>query len=307
VTPEAIDYAVVTTARNEAADLPRLASALIAQTVTPSAWVIVDHGSTDETGRLAAQLADEHPWIRVVSMTGEATPTRGGPIVQAFNAGLAALDEEPGLVVKVDADVAFDPDHFERMLAEFSRDASLGMASSTCWEKENGIWTAKRVGRSHVRGAVRAYRWACFEQLSPLEERMGWDTIDEIKAQLHGWTTRSIADLAFFHFRATGARDGGRRAWESQGDLAWFLDYRVSYLLFRTAFRSLEDPRALFMLSAWGGAAVRREPRYPDLEVRRFLRAQQTLWRLPQRADEVVGRRRNPLTAIGRRVRSRSS
>ena len=35
---------------------------------------------------------------------------------------------------------------------------------------------------STVWGATRAYRWECLQQVLPLEERLGWDGIDEFKA-----------------------------------------------------------------------------------------------------------------------------
>jgi poly-beta-1,6-N-acetyl-D-glucosamine synthase len=281
-------YAVVTPARNESLNLSRLGEAMLAQTVKPTVWVIVDHGSTDDTGIVSAELAARADWISTLSIDGEPSPTRGGPIVVAFNAGLRLVDTSPDVVVKLDADVSFDPDHFESLLGEFARDASLGIASSTCWENEGGSWHARRVGRSHVRGAVRAYRSRCLEQIAPLEPRMGWDTIDEIKAQINGWSTRSISTIAFYHHRATGARDGERRSWESQGHLAWYLDYRPSYLVFRTLFRALQDRHAVAMLFAWASSGVRREPRYPDRNVRRFLREQQSVRQLPRRAREVL-------------------
>ena len=53
---------------------------------------------------------------------------------------------------------------------------------------------------------------------------------------------------------------------------AWYLDYRFVYLFVRTFFRTLEDRTAPAMLYAWARAGLRREPRYADLEVRRFLR-----------------------------------
>jgi glycosyltransferase involved in cell wall biosynthesis len=287
-------FAVVTPARNEAANLMRLADSMIAQTMLPAPWVIVDHGSTDDTSGIAGELAVQHRWIRVVTIGGEAVPTRGGPIVHAFTAGLAEVGELPDVVVKLDADVSFEPDHFERLLAEFVRDPALGIASSTCWEEKDGSWQEQRVARSHVRGAVRAYRRECLRDVIPLEQRFGWDTIDELKAQLNGWRTRSLDGVAFYHHRETGARDGTRRSWESQGDLAWYLGYRLSYLLLRTAFRARHDVAALATLYGWARAGLRGEPRYPDPEIRRLLRDQQSLSQLPRRAREVLSRRDAP-------------
>jgi poly-beta-1,6-N-acetyl-D-glucosamine synthase len=294
VTRGALSYAVVTPARNELGNVERLAASMVQQTVIPEAWVIVDHGSTDGTGVVAERIAGSHDWIRVVHVVGEPTPTRGGPIVEAFMAGLSAIQDEPDavdglpdVIVKLDADTSFERDHFERLLAEFERDAALGIASSTCWELEAGEWRARAVARSHPRGAVRAYRRECLRDVLPLECRMGWDTVDELKAQLKGWTTRSVATIPFKHHRATGERDGGSRSWESQGDLAWYLGYRVPYLVLRTAFRAGRDRGALAILSGWIRAGLRGDPRHPDVGVRRALRDQQRLSRLPLRAREV--------------------
>src|SRR5262249_47216013 len=162
----------------------RLGDSIIEQTVTPEVWIIVDHGSTDDTRAIAERFAAEHSWIKVVPVAGETVPTRGGPIVQAFSTGLEALGDLPDVVVKLDADVSFDPDHFERLCNEFAVNPSLGIASGTCWELESGVWEERLTARSHVRGAVRAYRSACLATVLPLEQRFGWDTIDEIKAQL---------------------------------------------------------------------------------------------------------------------------
>jgi glycosyltransferase involved in cell wall biosynthesis len=283
-----LTYAAVTPARDEAENLPRLAAALLAQTVRPVRWVVVENGSTDGTDELVRALAAEHDWIRLLQTEASAAYDRTSPYMRAWHAGVEALDGVGEVVVKLDADVSFEPNHFERLLAEFERDPALGIAGSTCWEERNGSWQEQRVARSHVRGAVRAYRRECLVGVLPLEERFGWDTIDELKAQLNGWQVRSIADLAFYHHRQTGQRDGARRSWESHGDLAWYLGYRPSYLLLRTAFRACSDPSALATLYGWARAALRREPRYANQEVRWILREQQSMSQLPLRAREVL-------------------
>jgi poly-beta-1,6-N-acetyl-D-glucosamine synthase len=123
-----LTYSIITPARDEAENLRRLAESLVAQVAKPTAWVIVDDGSADETLSLVASLAQEHPWIQVVSGDGGALE-RGGPIVRAFNAGLAELEPIPDVVVKVDADISVEPDHFERLVSEFELNPRLGVAS----------------------------------------------------------------------------------------------------------------------------------------------------------------------------------
>ena len=57
-------YGVVTPARDEAENLPRLAASLAAQTIVPQSWYIVDNGSTDGTLEVANALAAEQEWVR---------------------------------------------------------------------------------------------------------------------------------------------------------------------------------------------------------------------------------------------------
>ena len=284
-----LDYALVTPARNEATNLRRLSDCVIRQTHLPSAWLIVDNGSGDDTADVANQLAEGHDWVRLIEAPGEESQERGAPVVRAVLAGLAALEPWPDIVVKLDADVSFEPDHFERLIAEFRTDPELGIASGLCLEEEEGRWKPRYSTRSHVRGAVRAYRRRCLEDVMPLEQRMGWDGIDELKAAVHGWKTATIPDIEFFHHRRVGQRERSSQMWLRQGEMAHYMGYRPSYLALRALYRALSDPAALMMVVGYVRAALRREPRYPDANVRALLRREQSLRRLPRRIREARG------------------
>lgn len=288
----ALSYALVTPARNEAENLRRLAESLRAQRACPAAWVIVDNGSTDETRAVAAELAAGEPWIHVVDSPGEVIPTRGGPVAKAFTAGLEALPLTPDVAVKLDADVSLDPEYFAELLLEFERDDRLGIAGGTCYELVAGVWTARHVTGDRVRGASRAYRWACLQNVLPLENRAGWDGIDELRAASRGWRTRSFAHLRFYHHRTEATRDDSRRRrlFET-GRSNWYSGYRPSYVLFRALFKARKEPVALSLFAGYVVAAIRREPRCEDASAREYLRSQQALRRLPLRAREALGRR----------------
>jgi biofilm PGA synthesis N-glycosyltransferase PgaC len=285
-----LSYGLVTPVRDEEQNLERLATCVLAQTILPSGWIIVDNGSTDGTVDVAADIAASHTWITVVSVPGATVPTRGGAVVRAFNTGLNELAVGLNVIVKLDADVSFEPDHFEHLLERFASDPRLGIASSLCLEEENGNWRARHSTRSHARGAVRAYRRECLEEVLPLEERMGWDGIDELKAAVRGWDTATIHEIVFFHHRKTGERERPRDEWLRQGHAAHYMGYRPSYLAIRALFRAVREPRALAMVWGYATSAVRRSPRYPDPEVRAWLRREQSLRRLPRRAREALGR-----------------
>jgi glycosyltransferase involved in cell wall biosynthesis len=283
-------YAVVTAARDEAANLPRLASSLKAQTLVPVEWIIVDNGSTDSTREVAEGLARETPWIRALFISSN-TAARGGPVVRAFNAGLSALQTLPDIMIKLDADVAMEPDYFEQLLARFALDESLGMASGTAYEPSERGWRERPVTAGHVWGPARAYRWACLQDVLPLEERMGWDGIDELKAELHGWKTATFRDLPFRHHRAQGMREGARwRHWRAQGAAAHYMGYRPLYLILRALFSARREPAALGMVWGFVVPALTRQSRVSDRELRRRLRQRQGLRTLPARAREALGK-----------------
>ena len=216
---------------------------------------------------------------------------RGAPIVRAVNRGFSELvDDPPDVVVKVDADLSFDHSHFARLLAEFERDQRLGIASGSAWEERDGRWTQLFGTRTSVWGAARAYRWECLQEVAPLEERMGWDGIDELRANVRGWHTKTFREIGFRHHRAEGSRDRSRwSAWRAQGEAAHFMGYRPSYLIARTGYRALRDPAAVAILTGYVRSALLRGPRLADARARAYLRETQRLRNLPLRSREARG------------------
>jgi biofilm PGA synthesis N-glycosyltransferase PgaC len=291
-----LTYALVTPVRDEELNLRRLAAAVTSQETAPNTWVIVDNGSRDGTIELARELQRRHPWVRVFSSPPTEVAEPGGPVVRAFHAGLKELKEPVDVVVKLDADVSFEPDYFRRLLNEFSSNSRLGIASGECLEQKAGRWRIRPVTEGHARGATRAYRWQCLQEVLPLPERFGWDTVDEVKANVLGWTTGTIPGVRFHHHRPVGARDGA--PWSRsvrQGSGAHYMGYRFPYLLARTIHRSLRNPAALGMLVGYFGAVARRSERYEDRAVLEHLRQRQSMHRLPLRAREALGRVRGSI------------
>jgi biofilm PGA synthesis N-glycosyltransferase PgaC len=283
-----LSYGIVTPVLNQADDLSRLASDLLEQTVVPTAWVVVDQGSVDRTRAIAESLACEHPWIRVASTKIDRAP-QVAPIVHAFHVGLGELDPTPDVVVRLEADTSLDSAHFERLLEERVSAADLAVAAQPEAHEEHGVWRQRHGTGPGVWGACRAYRRDCLDDLLPLEEHMGWDTLDLQKAVVKGWVSQLFLDLPFRHHRSEGIRDGARfRTWVIQGEATHFMSYRVSYLIVRTLFRMPRDPTAVGLLVGYGRALARRRPRCADSELRAYVREQQSLRRLPLRAREAL-------------------
>lgn len=285
-----LTYAVVTPVWNEVENLERVAACLRAQTIRPAEWVIVETGSTDGTLELARELSATDDWIRRLETDQPAA--RGGPIVRAFELGVHNLNADHDVIVKLDADVSFEAKYFSELLRRFEEDSALGIASGTCYEHVGGTWRERHVTGDHVWGASRAYRASCLAQVSPLEQRMGWDGIDAFKAQARGWRTATIRALPFRHHRTEGAREQNRWShWKVRGRAAHYMGYRPSFVVARAARHMGRDPAALGLIHGWAAAALRREATCGDSEAVEALRDHQRLRVLGRRALEAYGKR----------------
>jgi poly-beta-1,6-N-acetyl-D-glucosamine synthase len=295
MTEPRLTYAVITPVRNEQENIPRLHESIAGQSQLPERWVIVDTGSTDATLELVWTLATACSWVSVLECPVPELQ-RGGPIVRAFHVGLDGLGaERPDVIVKVDADVSLEPDHFARLLRAFAADPLLGIASGSAWELRDSVWTQLFGTRTSVWGAARAYRRECLAEITPLEERMGWDGVDELKANVQGWTTKTLLDLPFLHHRLEGGRDRSRwAAWAAQGEVAHFMGYRVSYLVARALYRTLREPAAAGMVAGYVRSSAGRRPTLSDPAARAFLRDRQRWRELPLRVGEALGRGSRP-------------
>src|SRR5207237_8139771 len=98
------------------------------------------------------------------------------------------------------------------------------------------------------------------------------------KAQLAGYRVRCLHELPFRHHRPEGAGEGSRRrAWLVEGESAYYVGYRFTWLLGRCLYRLRHDPAALALPVGYLRAALRRAPVYGDADVRAALRAKQRL------------------------------
>ena len=277
-------YAVVTPARDEEVNLRRLADAMLAQERLPVEWVVVDDGSQDGTAELARTLAAAHEWIRLERREAAdrdehvADGRRRARDLDGFLLAAVPLRERADVIVKVDADVSFDPGFFAGLIARFAADERLAIASGTCYEREDGEWVRRTKAASTVWGATRAYRSDCLRDVMGLEPCMGWDGLDEISAQLRGYRTQTFVDLPFRHHRPEGGRElSSLHQGEALGRAAWYMGYRPSYLALRALYRARREPAALGMLWGYFGSAGRRAPRCPDERLVRAVRERQRL------------------------------
>lgn len=277
-------YLLITPARNESRYIRRTCESVVRQTVPPALWLIADDGSTDDTRAIAEEYAARFPFIRVV---GVRTVKIGGPRgrlnrgvdAAVFNEALAMVDYSGfDYLGKLDADVEFEPDYYERVLAEFEKDECLGICAGHFYEYRDGVLTLSKVPDWHVRGGGKVYRRACFEAIGGIEDILNWDAIDEVKAQMHGWCSRALHEPKVTHLRPTGAADGILTGTARLGLCDYILHYHPLFILPRTAKAAVTPPYvigAFAYLYGYLRACVTRPVRYDDPEVIRFIQRSQ--------------------------------
>jgi glycosyltransferase involved in cell wall biosynthesis len=272
-------YVIVTPARDEEAYLETTIASVAAQTVLPAEWVIVDDGSQDATGQIAGEASRHHSWISVVHRPNRGFRKPGGGVVEAFDAGLQELEAEGwDFLVKLDGDLALPPDYFARCLKRFHDNPKLGVGGGVIHHQIDGRRVLEEHPLFHVRGATKIYRRACWEDIAPLFAGPGWDTLDEVKANMLGWQTYSFPEIPIVHQRVTGMANGYWGNSVKNGRAGYLIGYHPLYQLAKAAAWLRRWPYGLQSLGLlWGffGGYLQQLPQIPDEPLIRYLRDQQ--------------------------------
>jgi poly-beta-1,6-N-acetyl-D-glucosamine synthase len=273
-------YVLISPARNEAAFIERTLTSMMAQTMPPLRWVIVDDGSTDRTAEIVTRYATRCPWLELVRRPQHLDRSFAGK-VQAFNAGLdrvRALDFN--VIGNLDADLSFEPDYLEFLMDKFSEDRKLGVAG-TPFTEDGGYDTAKDSfeGENYVAGGCQLFRRDCFEEIGGYVPNRagGVDWIAVMSARMRGWRVRSFPEKRFHHYRTLGtAQRGTFGANFDYGERAYYLGGSPIWHLFRVAYRLPRKPLgSIALLLGYCWAAARRIPRPVSREMIRFHRREQ--------------------------------
>ena len=198
-------FYIVITAHNEQDSISLTLDSLVKQTLLPKRLVVVNDNSTDETQEIVEAYAEKHQWISLVNVKSSNEHLPGSKIINAFYKGFETLDEDYEVICKFDADLIFPENYLETLAKHFKSNPKLGMTSGFCYVQKNNDWVLESLTRKdHIRGALKAYRKACFLQIGKLKSSMGWDTVDELLAQYYGWELLTDESLHVKHLKPTG-------------------------------------------------------------------------------------------------------
>jgi glycosyltransferase involved in cell wall biosynthesis len=274
-------HVLISPCRDEAKYLQFCVDSVLAQTVPPSLWVIVDDGSTDGSAEMLDKIAEQHSWISVIHRSNRGRRLVGPGVIDAFYAGLESVDlAEFEYLCKFDLDLLLPTLYFERLLKRMSLNSRIGTCSGKPYfvKYDPPRLASEKCGDEMSVGMTKFYRVSCFIEIGGFVRGVMWDGIDCHRCRMQGWIACSWDEenLQFIHMRPMGSSDkdilkGRKRHGEGQ----YFMGTAFPFMLASCIFRLRHHPPVIGSLAMmWGylSAMFLRKPRYDDRKFRKFLR-----------------------------------
>ncbi len=246
-----LDITVVIPIFNEELFLEKSVMSLLSQTYAAKEVVLVDDGSTDNSLAIAKALSENFPSVSLFTSSNQSKHEPGKKVIQAFYRGFDSLRFSWDIICKFDADIIVPPNYLETVVSAFSTQPDLGMFSGILTVEKDGAWKPESVSASnHVRGPIKAYSKKCFKAINGLQPALGWDTLDELLAQYHGFLVKTDQHLLVKHLRHTGKGYSSSAAF-SKGAVF----YQLGYGLFLGLIASIKwsyTQRGSLLSATWG-------------------------------------------------------
>lgn len=271
-------YLVISPVKDEERHVEHTLQSMVHQTVKPVRWLIVDDGSSDRTPEIIQRYQRNHSFIQLLRTPAKQARQPGSGVIRAFNLGYeVAHGLDYSFIVKLDCDLSFEADYFERLSQKFSEDLKLGIASGSYLEAPDGqTWNEVAMPPYHAAGASKVMRRACFEQIGGFIPARGWDTVDEIRAMARGWHTGHFSELKMRHWKPEGSGIGSFRTNLMHGEIYYLTGGSELFFFFKVLKRLACRPFLIGgMALLWGclRAKFRRCQRLVTEEEARCYRA----------------------------------
>jgi len=278
-------YVLISPCRDEAKYMRDTLDSVIAQSIRPAKWIIVDDGSTDNTPQILAEYRAKHDWIEVVTRSDRGRRSVGPGVVDTFYAGYETINpDDYDYLCKLDLDLRLPPRYFEILIERMATNPSIATCSGKAYVKEEGGLVNEGHGDDMSLGMTKFYRVSSFKAIGGFVREVMWDGIDCHRCRMNGWIACSWdePELRFVHLRPMGSSQQSIYTGRLRhGFGQYFMGTGFLFMAASAISRINQKPYvlgSLAMLWGWVKSAIAREPRYDDPGFRKFLRRYQ--WRV---------------------------
>lgn len=248
-----MNFYIIIPAHNEEQFISLTLDSLLNQTVLPNKIIVVNDNSMDKTAEIVLAFAEKNTFISLIEKKSDAIHLPGSKVIQAFQEGEKHIDDNYDIIVKADADLIFPNNYFETIIKHFQSDSTIGMVGGFAYIEKNGEWFLENLtDKDHIRGAFKAYRKACFEQIGGLKPAMGWDTVDELLCKFYNWKVVTDESLHVKHLKPTGA-NYNKTARYKQGEAFYRLGYGFTITFIASLKLALRKNKPLLFIDYMNG------------------------------------------------------
>ena len=271
-------YVLISPCRNEADYMRQTLDTVVAQSIRPSKWVIVDDGSTDATPQILAEYSKQHDWIQIVTRKDRGRRAVGPGVIEAFYSGYDSITpDDYNYLCKLDLDLRLPPRYFEILMERMEASPRIATCSGKAYIEEGGQLLSERHGDETSLGMTKFYRVSCFKAIGGFVHEVMWDGIDCHACRMQGWIACSWdePDLRFVHLRPMGSSQQSIYAGRMRhGYGQYFMGSSLLFMIASAIYRLNEKPYVLGSLAilwGWIKSALQGKPRYNNPEFRKFL------------------------------------
>ena len=269
---------IITPACNEELHLDSLINSMLGQSIVPQEWIIVDDGSIDGTSNVIQQAAIKYDWIKYLRKEKSSLRSPGKSVMDTFYFGFQNKHiNNYDIIMKLDADLVLPSDYIQTIIYNFQSNPKIGICGGVCTMNIGNKYFVENETNieDHVRGAIKAYRRECFEDINGLVRSMGWDTIDEHNARYKGWQVLVLPNLHVLHQRSTHQEYGFIKAAFRNGIMLYTIRMNIFLLITNCMKKMFKKPYLILSLSMFLGyflSLMKREKKIVNKDLGRFIR-----------------------------------
>ena len=272
------DYILITPAKNEADNLPPVLASIIAQTIIPKVWMIIDDGSTDTTPKILQEFVEKYSWIKSIRLPPHPWDisfhysyvcTTGFQSVIDYCTENSIIYHYIGLL---DADTEVGPDYFEKLLDIMHNDSSLGIISGGIYHYRGGTLQWNDSIENIPAGTGRLWKKECFLDTGGYLVEPSPDSISNVKAILRGWKIKKFKEIKAVERRMTGSAQGSWLGAEIDGGTAYYLNFHPLLVGLNIFYRFIKPPYSTGIAYASGylSALFKRGKKINDEEIKYY-------------------------------------
>lgn len=270
-------YVLISAVFNEENFIRRTIESVLAQSILPERWVIVDDGSTDNSIEIISRFLKDHKFINLIQRKKEHSRSFSSKASAINFAYQSLVENNYDYIGILDADISFDKNYYEQILEKFKKNPRLGIAGGILYELKKISYVKQKISLNSVAGAIQMFRKACYTEIGGYQEiSTGIDTVAEIMARVNGWKVQAFPTIPVFHHRYESSYS--LKSSFFKGLMHYSVGYHPLFLLARAINRIRLHPFLLGSLAFTSGyiwGFLRRQKKIISKESIEFLRKEQ--------------------------------